>query len=326
MYPTSDHKKKKASYNGNTAGSVIRTLPPQGVWQCNSKQQCVAFADGTDGTLAASLAKEADAVLVVASSFAKEGSDRDDLTLNAFTTETCGVVPKGQDELITNVASAAPGKVIVALSLPGAVLTPWRDQVASILWCGFAGQEFGNALVDVLVGTVNPSSRMAITMPVTENDEKFTKAQFPGIQRVGTYSEKLLVDYRWYTAHNMKPAFPFGHGLGYSTFQVSDFVINGRDISVSVTNTGKRQGKHVVQIYVAFPAAANSPPLQLKGFDKTQVLAPGATQKLAFTLNDRALSVWDDQVTHDWKLVPGVYTVYVGHAVDNLPLKGQINV
>ena len=333
MYPTAAHK-KKAGYSTSTTGTVIKTLPPQGVWTCNSKQQCVAFADGTDATLAATLAKEADAAVIVASAFSKEGSDREDLTLNAWSTETCNVVPAGQDELIATVAAAAPGKVVVALAVPGAVLTPRRDAVSSILWCGFSGQEFGRALFDVLVGTVNPSAKMSITMPLTENDEQFTKAQFPVKQKVGTYSEKLLVDYRWYNAHGVKPAFSFGHGLGYTTFALSALVVGGgvvvggggggRSVSVTVTNTGKRVGRQVVQLYVTMPEAANSPPLQLRGFVKTEALAPGAAQTVAFSLGDRALSVWDDVDAHAWKLVPGTYKVHVGTASDNLPLVGDV--
>jgi hypothetical protein len=331
MYPTNQHK-KKAGYSGNTAGSVIRTLPKQGVWQCNDKHQCVAFSDGTDTVQAANLSKEATVVLVTASSFAKEGGDRDDLSLAAFSSETCGVVPPGQDELISTVAAAAPGKVVVALSVPGAVLTPWRDVVSSILWCGFAGQEMGNALVDVLFGHVNPSSKMAFTMPLAENDQQMTKEQFPGIKRVGTYTEKLLVDYRWYTAHNVKPAYAFGHGLSYTTFKftglkvdVVDSTTNAVSLAITVTNTGTRPGREVAQIYVAFPTAANSPPLQLKAFEKTKQLAPGESQQITFSLTSRAFAVWDDVDTHNWKITPGQYKIFAGPASNNLPQEWVIN-
>lgn len=321
MYPNDAHK-KRTGYKGATSGSAKKSMPPT-KWDCNAKAQCVAF---NDGSAAVSLAKEADVTVVVLGTFAKEGSDRPDLSFNAFKTEDCGVVPPGQDDLVSQIAAATLGKVVVAMTAPGAVLMPWKNQVSSILWGGFPGQEYGRALASVLFGTVNPSARLPFTMPNKENEVGFTPQQFPGVNKVGNYSEKMLIDYRWYTFHGVKPAFAFGHGLSYTTFQYSDLVVTGRDVAVTVTNTGTRVGRDVPQLYLEFPSAALTPPLMLKGFTRTTALEPGQSEILTFSLREQDLSVWDDVETHYWKIVAGTYVVLVGGASDNLPLRGSIDV
>jgi beta-glucosidase len=320
LYPTSSHK-KHAGYEGVTAGSVIKTYPVEGKWQCNDKKQCLSFAS-REGDVAISLAKEADLVLIIAGTFAKEGNDRPDLSLKAFTTEDCNVVPEGQDELISSVASVSGAKTVVALTVPGAVLTPWRDQVASLLWCGFPGQEFGRALLQIVSGEVVPSGKLPISLPVTENDMHFTKEQFPGVKREGVYSEHLLIDYRYYTATGTKPAFSFGHGLSYTTFSFASCSVDvgvdasTRTVACDVTNTGTTgsAGREVAQLYLSFPPEANEPPLQLKGFVKTALLQPGASQRVFFTLTGRDFSIW--QVGVGWKIIAGTYTVRVGSSSD----------
>ena len=238
------------------------------------------------------------------------------------------MVPAGQDGLISKVAAAAPGKVVVAITAPGAVLTPWKAEVGSILWGGFPGQEYGRALANVLFAAegFNPSGRLPFTMPNKENEVGFTPEQFPGVKRVGNYSEQLLIDYRWYTAHSIKPSYAFGHGLSYTTFGYSALTVAGREVTFVVTNTGSRLGREVAQLYLEFPAEAHTPPLVLRGFVKTSALAPQASQTVTFTLSDRDLSVWDDVSTHYWKVVQGSYGVLVGGASDNLPLRGVLEV
>ena len=323
LYPSSAHK-KSVGYKGSISGSANKKMPPT-AWSCSAQSQCVAFIDGSDVEAAAALALEADVTVIVVGTFAKEASDRNSLSFAAFTTEDCNVVPEGQDELISKVSAATQGKVVVAMTAPGAVLMPWKDQVSSILWGGFPGQEYGRALASVLFGATNPSGRLPFTMPNKENEMGFNPSQYPGIARVGNYSERMLVDYRWYQSYNVKPSYAFGHGLSYTTFAYSSLLVTGRTVSVVITNTGAVAGKDTVQCYLEFPAAAKTPPLQLKAFAKTQLLPPQASQTLSFTLRDADLSVWDVD-THAWKLVDGQFGVRVGPASDNLPLESVMAV
>lgn len=323
LYPSSAHK-KSVGYKGSIAGSANKKMPPT-AWNCNAQAQCLAFIDGSDVEAAEALALEADVTVIVVGTFAKEASDRASLSFAPFTSEDCNVVPAGQDDLILRVGAATQGKVVVAMTAPGAVLTPWKDAVSSILWGGFPGQEYGRALASVLFGATNPSARMPFTLPNKENEMEFTPSQFPGVKRVGNYSERMLVDYRWYQAHNVKPSYAFGHGLSYTTFGYSALQVAGRTVSVVVTNTGSVAGREVVQLYLAFPAAANTPPLQLKAFAKTESLAPQASQTVSFDLRDADLSVWDVDI-HAWRLVNGEFAVRVGGASDNLPLKSVLTV
>lgn len=126
---------------------------------------------------------------------------------------------------------------MVAMVAPGAVLTPWRGEVDAILHGFLPGLEYGNALADVLLGRVNPSGRLPVTLPTRENEVEFSRQQYPGVKKQGDYSEQLEVDYRWYTAHNVEPAFPFGHGLSYTTFSYGTVTVSQSPSTSSVTST-----------------------------------------------------------------------------------------
>jgi len=131
-----------------------------------------------------------------------------------------------------------------------------------------------------------------------------TDVQYPGIDLVSTYTEKLEIGYRWYDAHDVEPLYPFGHGLSYTEFYYTGLWINGRDVNFIVENVHYEfAGKEVVQIYVGFPEEAGEPPKQLKQFKKIS-LDKGGKIHLTFTLTDRDLSIWDVE-THAWKLVEG---------------------
>ncbi len=272
---------------------------------------------------AMALAKEASVALVGISQFAREGSDRDDLSFDVKEGQQCQVVPPNQNNLVSSVASTGT-KTIVAATSPGAVLMPWKEQVEAILLGFMPGQEYGHALADVLFGDVNPSAKLPMTIPNKENEVEFSRVQYPGIKLETVYSERSLIDYRWYTAHNVAPAFPFGFGMSYSTFQVKGLSVKGlQHISVDVTNTGKMAGSEVVQLYVQFPDLAGTPPLQLKGFQKTKILASGESETVTFSLRARDLSIWDI-FDHDWKVVPGTYKLFVGNSSDNLSLQAEL--
>jgi len=258
---------------------------------------------------AVAAAKAADVAVVFVGVFSSEGSDRPNLSLG-----------NGQDELIAAVAAAQPNTVVVIHS-PGAVLVPWINSVPAAIAAFYPGEEAGNAIADVLFGDANPSGKLPITFPLTEDQVPAnTTAQYPGINDEGSYSEGLFVGYRWYDRYNQDPAFPFGHGLSYTTFEYSNLQIKGLTISGSVQNTGKVAGAEVVQLYIGYPESANEPPKVLRGFKKLR-LQPGVSGVFSFTLTEHDLSIWDI-TTVDWTVIHGTFSVYVGSSSRDIRLKG----
>jgi len=215
-------------------------------------------------------------------------------------------------------------KTVAIVINPGAVLTDWDTDVAALLVSFLPGQEEGNALADVLFGDVNPSGKLPVTFPNKENEVGFKQDEYPGIGLQEYYREALNVGYRWYATHGVKPKYEFGFGLSYTNFILSNLSINQRTVTIIIRNTGNVKGSEVVQVYLTFPASANEPPLQLKGFSKV-TLAAGASAPVSFTLTDRDLSIWDI-VSHSWKVASGTFIVNVGTSSQNLPLKQNLNV
>ena len=197
LYPTGN---EQFPTKGSILGQCTKKWPAP-TWQCNAANVCVAFIDGADLDTASALAKEATVAVVAIATFAKEGGDRASLSMAAVDSQDCQLVAPGQDELVSAVAAIVP--TVVAMTAGGAALTPWRDDVKAILHGFFPGQEYGNGLADVLFGKVNPSGRLPVTMPTKDNEVEMSRKQYPGIKLEGEYSEKLLVDYRWYNAHKV---------------------------------------------------------------------------------------------------------------------------
>jgi len=189
-----------------------------------------------------------------------------------------------------------------------------------------AGQETGNAWADVLFGSVNPSGRLPVTFPVSSSD---TIEPCPGTNCA--YTEGLFVGYRGMSQKNV--AFPFGHGLSYTTFAYSWIsppsttgCASGNVVCMefNVTNTGKRAGAEVAQIYLDFPSGAGEPPVQLRGFQKVFVSA-GASSSVNFGLSNRDLSIWDVK-SKGWKVFSGNFVAHVGASSRDLRLQGTFNV
>lgn len=198
-------------------------------------------------------------------------------------------------------------------------------------WLRYPGQEMGNALADVLWGDVNPSARLPVTFPITEADTPMrTPEQYPGINGSVYYTEKLLIDYRWFDAAGVTPAFPFGHGLSYTTFAYSNLVIDAVSaapnvtVTCTITNTGPVDGVEKPQLYLSFPAGAGEPPQVLRGFRAVPV-AKGQAAQAAFTLVPRDRSIWDVGA-YAWAPVPGVFTVAVGASSRDLRLVSNFTV
>ena len=320
---------KKAPHKGYTSGACrtgkppAPTPPPPPPPACHGGFCVTVYPSsiGSSTAAVATAAAKADAVMVFGATVSGEGEDRLDLSL--FNGGRGGS-RAGQDALIAAVgkAAAAAGKPSVAVVVtPGALLTPWSDDVDAVVAAFMPGQEYGNALVDVLFGVVSPSGRLPVTFPNKENEMAFTKNQYPGPDPCSGvsppctknspvyYTEKLEVGYRWYHAHNVTPKFAFGHGLSYSTFAYTNITAIRTQISVTITNTGGCGAAEVAQLYLDYPASAGEPPRQLKGFVKIY-LAKGESKQISFELVPRDRSIWDVS-THGWKEVTGSFTAHV---------------
>lgn len=282
--------------------------PP--TFDCNDLGVCVKFISSTDQDIAAEL-QDADVAFVFAATSSSEGGDRRDLTLG------------DHDALIERVAAVLGQRTVVVAVTPGALLTPWRERVGAILIPMVPGQEYGNAIVDVLFGAVNPAARLPITFPNAENEVGFTQGMYPGENSVSVYSEALKVGYRWYNSHNVVPAFAFGHGLSFTSYAYSNLKVQGRSITFSVKNSGLRAGSEVPQLYLGFPSLAQEPPRQLKGFQKVH-LDSGIEAKITFQVADQDLSIWDTSL-HNWVIVSGEFKVMVGASSEDIRLSGTLS-
>lgn len=261
---------------------------------------------------AVAAARASDVVIVCVGMWAHEGFDAPTLAL-----------PEQQNQLIEAVAAVNP-RTIVVLQSGTPVLMPWLHQVEAVVEAWYPGEEGGAAIADILSGAANPSAKLPVTFPMSDEQvPASTPRQYPGIDGVAHYSEALEVGYRWQNAHNQQPLFPFGFGLSYTHFSFSNLsyrVLPDRTVDVAVTlkNEGKRDGAEVAQLYLDYPAGAGEPPLQLRGFEKVY-LRSGSSRRLSFHLDNRAFAIWSVE-NHDWKIVPGSYTIAVGNSSRNLPL------
>lgn len=265
---------------------------------------------------AVTAARRADVAVVVASDLTGEGMDRASLAL-----------PADQDRLISAVAAANP-RTVVVLTTSGAVLMPWIRSVPGVVAAWYGGQEAGTALASLLFGDVNPSGRLPLTFPASDRQGPGQEpAEYPGDGAAVSYAEDLLVGYRWYDATRTTPLFPFGHGLSYTTFRYSDLrVRTHRDgtvgVGLTVTNTGRRAGAEVVQLYLEDPPATGEPPRRLAGHRKV-TLRPGESVLVDLVLDRRVLSTWDP-ATREWRVAPGEYRVLVGGSSRELRLRGSV--
>lgn len=232
-----------------------------------------------------------------------EGFDRDHVDL-----------PAAQLELLDAVVAANPQTVVV-LSNGGIVALPFRDRVPAIVEGWLLGQAGGSATADVLYGVVNPSGRLTETIPLRLEDTP-SYGNFPGDSGHVRYGEGLLVGYRWYDARDIEVAYPFGHGLSYTTFAYGDAtaaVDASGDVvvTVPVTNTGELAGREVVQVYTSLPGSAVArAPRELKAFASVE-LAPAETREVRLTVRRQDLAYWDIRVDR-WVVEGGDYTVSVG--------------
>lgn len=240
-------------------------------------------------------------------------------------------LPFAQNELIKELLKVNKNMVAVIVS-GNAVAMPWVKEVPSVVQSWYLGTMGGKALADVLDGTVNPSGKLPFSYPVNLKDcpaHFYGEMSYPGDSIKQEYKEDILVGYRWYDAKKIKPLFPFGYGLSYTTFQYAKPVVSSDrmgtadsiEVSVKVKNTGTVAGKETVQLYVGDEKCSLlRPEKELKGFCKI-MLQPGEEKEVTFTLKREDLQFFDDK-RHEWVAEPGKFKAYVASSAADV--KGTV--
>ena len=272
---------------------------------------------------AAALAKESDVTVIFAglpNRYESEGADRKHMR-----------IPENQNALISAVAEVSD-KVAVVLFNGSPVEMPWKDDVEAILEMYLGGDGVSEAAMALLYGEANPSGKLAETFPVKLADNP-SYLNFPGEAGVAEYHEGIYVGYRYYDKKEMEVLFPFGHGLSYTTFAYSDLKISAEKItdqekltvSVTVTNTGDRAGKEVVQLYVGSTnSSVRRPVRELKRFAKV-ALNPGESREVTFTLDAHAFAYYEVKI-HDFYVESGEYVISVGSSSRDIRCEGSVAV
>lgn len=246
-----------------------------------------------------------------------EGYDREDMELPAAQIELLEAIQQVTDRVVVLLSNGSAVRLPAAVTAAPAVLETW-----------LLGQAGGEAVADVLCGRANPSGHLAETIPLRLEDTP-SYLHFPGENSRVRYGEGLFVGYRGFDALGTEVAYPFGHGLSYTTFEVRDLSAasgdDGLDVTVTVTNTGDRSGRAVVQAYVSVPGSTvTRPRRELKGFGDA-TLEPRASEQLSIRIPREDLQFWS--LAHDsWVVESGTYAVEVGFSSRDLPLRAEVEV
>ena len=259
-----------------------------------------------------------DVILIVGtnSDWETEGNDRADFNL-----------PANQNKLIEAILELNQNTVVV-INTGSPIHMPWEKKAKAIIQTWFAGQEFGNALVDILSGEVNPSGKLPTTFPVKIEDTPAYK-NYPGKNLQMNYDEKLLVGHRWYESNSIKPLFCFGHGLSFTSFNYQNLeVTTGSDFVVTckfeIQNTGDISGLEIAQCYVGFASPLPGEPYKtLQGFVKEEIGA-NELKKVEIKLGPRNFSFWSVE-TNTWQIREGSYQILIGSSSENILLQANIN-
>lgn len=309
----------------------------------------VSYADGSDPAEAARLARAADVAVVVTGDVQTEGQDKDCLGLScpadyvnsngvlflqgsSCLQEACPLNGTDQDGLVAAVAAAQPATVVV-LETGGPVLTPWRHDVAAVVEAWYPGQAGGTALAEMLFGDADPGGRLPATFPAsagqvpTAGDPRL----YPGVAEEVFYDEGIRVGYKWYDARGSRPAYEFGAGLSYTTFRYGRLSVRparGRNqvavATLRVTNTGRRAGVAVPQLYVSKPRRPGLTQVrrQLVGYASTSIPA-GRSVLVSFPLNERTFASWVGSRA-GWRTVAGCYRLAAGSSSRVLPRHADV--
>ena len=304
-------------YVGDISGSYNGVVTGQDLSESRSAEELIE-----DACLKA---KDADAVIFIGGLNKSSHQDCED-------SDRFGLgLPYGQDAVIEALAKVNPRLAVVIVS-GNAVAMPWVDNVNAIVEAWYCGSQSGTALADIIFGDVNPSGKLPVTFPVRlEDNGAHALGAYDPASTEAHYSEGIFVGYRWAQKKDIKPLFAFGHGLSYTTFSYSEAEIsrttmseNGNvTVSVNVTNTGDREGKEIVQLYIGDDeCSVERPVMELKAFRKVSI-KPGETVRVSFPVNADMLKFYG---TDGWTLEKGSFTAYVGAASDDIRTSGKFNV
>jgi beta-glucosidase len=245
-----------------------------------------------------------------------------------FDRKTLGLPPE-QVGLIDAVVRANPRTVVVLNSGAPVLMSDWLQNVPALVEQWFPGQEGGNALADILFGSVSPSGRLPCTFPKRWEDCS-AYGSFPGTAEETDYSDDIFVGYRHFDSRKIEPLFPFGFGLGYTTFEYSNLRVNkegskGASVTFSVRNTGSREGAEIAQLYVAPPPSGlPRPPMELKGFQKVSLQA-GEERSVTLQLDRRSFAFYDP-AKNDWIVTPGNYQIRIGSSSRTIRFSHSIKI
>nr|WP_317370861.1 glycoside hydrolase family 3 C-terminal domain-containing protein [uncultured Gemmiger sp.] len=312
-------------YQG-AGSSAVNSIKVDTLLDClaQSGLQCAGFAAGFDRqgrpdadkkAQAVALAQKADTVLLclgLDEIKESEGLDRVDMKL-----------ADNQIELLQAVEQANPNTV-VALNAGASLETPWLAHCRALVYGALGGQAGAGAMVDVLTGKVNPGGKLAETW-ANAYEETPAKDNFAGAGRTVQYREGLYVGYRYYQTAGVPVAFPFGYGLSYTSFAYSDLKVTADSVSLTVTNTGARDGAEIVQVYIAKPGAEIFRPAQeLKAFARVPLTA-GESRTVTLPLDDKAFRYWNTR-TNGWEIEGGRYEVRVGASSADIRLTAHVDI
>jgi len=328
--------------------------------------------DNSDLNAAKAAAAAADAVVIMAGTIAEEGADRASfadstgLTLTALgdgldwyvarpnTISTVTSNSPANSNTVAMIAGILGATSITAKPMTAKTALVLKDNAGvamdpvllgpggpAILEVWFPGQEDGHIVADLLFGVVNPSGKLPVTFPKVGQGfldwVRTDPSVFPGVRNLAgqpevQYKEGLNIGYRWYDANGVTPAFPFGHGLSYTTFSMSNLSVTPKisdgtqpiSIQFFLANTGTRAGAEAPQLYLGLPSQIGEPPKRLVAFSKVQ-LNPGERTSVQLTIDPAAtnhpLSYWDVN-TNNWKIAPGFYPIFVGSSSKDIALFG----
>ena len=246
-------------------------------------------------------------------------------------------LPEGQDDMIEYACSLNDNVIVVVYSGGAIDMSRWHDKVSAVIMGWYPGQEGGLAIARMIAGEISPCGRLPISIEAKAEDNPCAASYYVGkpmtkrgfSTRYVTYSEGVFVGYRGYDRSQVKPLYPFGHGLTYTTFEYSDLKVTpakgGCDVQITLTNTGAYDASEVVQVYVGEENPSVPRPVkELKAFKKAH-LAAGESQVLNFRLDNEAFAFYDVG-SHDWKVNPGQFNIYVGASAGDVRLYGSVNI
>ncbi len=244
-------------------------------------------------------------------------------------------LPFRQDKLLSDILEVNKNVGVVLVS-GNAVSMPWVGEVKAVIQAWYLGSQAGHAITDVIAGKANPSGKLPFSFPVKLTDNaahSFGEFSYPGNGTSQYYKEDILVGYRWHDTKKIKPLFAFGHGLSYTSFEISEAAVDKKEyragesitIGFRLENKGERAGSEVVQIYIGKPQSQVDRALkELKGFQKIS-LQPGAFTKGSIAIDVNSLSYYNESEA-DWHLEKGDYLIYIGNSSENISYKIPIQV